>query len=159
MSTHVGLGFDIHRLKAGNGFRLGGVDLPCDLSVEAHSDGDALLHALVDALLGAAALGDIGDHYPNTEDRYRDADSRVFVEAALKAVTDAGFIVGNVDANVFLEQPKLGPLKDEMRKNVAGLLAIDINAVSVKANTLEGLGPIGAGKAVAAQAIILLMES
>ena len=159
MSQRIGLGFDIHRLKEGDGFMLGGMKVACPFAVEAHSDGDTLYHALVDALMGAAALGDIGDHYPNTDDRFKDADSRVFVEAAVKAVAAAHFTVGNVDANIFLEEPMLGPLKDDMRKNIASLLSIDVAAVSVKANTLEGLGPIGASRALAAQVAVILVQA
>lgn len=159
MTTRIGLGFDIHRLVGGDGFRLGGVDVSCAFAVEAHSDGDALYHALVDALMGAAALGDIGDHYPDTDGRWKDADSRVFVESAVKAVADAGFTVGNVDANVFLEAPMLGDLKQDMARNIADLLCIDVAAVSVKAKTFEGLGPIGTGQAVAAQVALILVST
>ena len=156
MPPRIGLGFDNHRLVPGKGFRLGGVDVSCGLATEAHSDGDVLLHALVDAMLGAAALGDIGDHFPDTDARWKDADSRVFVEWTLARLADAGFAVGNVDANVLLEKPKLGPLKDAMRASIAAMLKVDPDVVSVKAKTHERVGPVGHSQTVVAQVVVLL---
>lgn len=158
MSSRIGLGFDIHRLVPGKGFRLGGLEVPGELRTEGHSDADPLLHALVDALLGAAARGDIGEHFPDTDARWKGVDSRIFVEKAKKMVEEAGLTIGNVDATVFLERPKLGPLKKEIRKVIAELLQIDVRNVSVKAKTLEGLGSIGTSKAVAAHVGIMLHE-
>ena len=156
MPPRIGLGFDIHKLIPGKGLKLGGVEVPCDFRPEGHSDADALLHALVDALLGAASRGDIGDHFPDTDAKWKGADSRVFVEKAAQLVAEAGLAVGNVDCTVFLEKPKLGPLKRAIEKNIATLLGIDAKNVSVKAKTLEGLGSIGQGKAVAAQVGVML---
>ena len=158
MPPRIGLGFDSHRLVAGTGFRLGGIEVQCDFAVDAHSDGDVLLHALVDALFGAAGLGDIGDHFPNTNERWRDADSRLFVAETMKRITEAGFTVGNVDANVFLDEPKLGPLKEAMLQNIAQMLEVDPAVVSVKAKTLEGLGLRGDAPGLAAQAAVILHE-
>jgi len=159
MAMRIGLGYDIHRLVPGSGFRLGGVDVACDFAVEAHSDGDVLLHALADAILGAAALGDIGEHFPNTDERWKDADSRIIVSETLRLADASGFAVGSVDANVFLEAPKLGPLKEDMRRAMAALLNVDVDAVSVKARTFEELGPIGAGEAIGAQVAVILLST
>jgi 2-C-methyl-D-erythritol 2,4-cyclodiphosphate synthase len=156
MPPRIGLGYDLHRLIPGNGFKLGGIEIPSDMKPEGHSDADALLHALVDALLGAAARGDIGDHFPDSDPKWKGADSRIFVEKALKLVADAKMTIGNVDATVFLETPKLGLLKREIEKNIAALLGIDAKNVSVKAKTLEGLGSIGRSQAVAAQVGVVL---
>ncbi len=158
MAARIGLGFDVHKLVPGEGFRLGGVEVRAEFRLEGHSDPDPLLHALVDALLGAAARGDIGEHFPDTDDRWKGADSRIFVEKARQVVDEAGLTIGNVDATVFLERPKLGPLKKEMCELIAGLLDIDVKNVSVKAKTLEGLGRIGTSKAVAAQVGVVLHE-
>jgi len=160
MIPRIGLGFDSHRLVPGSGFPLGGVEVACDLAVVAHSDGDALLHALVDALLGAAALGDdIGDLFPDSSNDWKDADSRVFVETTMALVTGAGYAVGNVDANIFLDAPKLGPLKDTMQANIGQMLNIDVSAVSVKAKTLEGLGALADSPGLAAQVAVILYKS
>jgi len=158
MPPRIGLGFDIHRLVPGKGFRLGGVQIAGELALEGHSDADPLLHALVDALLGAAARGDIGDHFPDTDARWKGADSRIFVEKARKIVEEASLAIGNVDATVFMEKPKLGPLKKKMCAIIAELLNVDVGRVSVKAKTLEGLGSIGTSKAVAAQVGVVLHE-
>jgi 2-C-methyl-D-erythritol 2,4-cyclodiphosphate synthase len=159
MTSRVGLGFDVHRLKPGRGLRIGGIDVSCEFAFVAHSDGDPLLHALVDALLGAAGRGDIGEHFPDTDPRWKDADSRTFVETVRNIVGQTGLSIANVDANVILERPKLGKLKDVMRRSIADLLRIDAERVNVKARTFEGLGPIGAGEAVAAQVVVLLVKS
>jgi 2-C-methyl-D-erythritol 2,4-cyclodiphosphate synthase len=156
MPPRIGLGFDLHKLVPGKGFKLGGVEIPSDMRPDGHSDADALLHALVDALLGAAARGDIGDHFPDTEAKWKGADSRIFVDKAVKLVAEAKMTIGNVDCTVFLEHPKLGPLKREIEKNIASLLGVGERNVSVKAKTLEGLGAIGQGRAVAAQVGVVL---
>lgn len=158
MASRIGLGFDLHKLVPGDGFRLGGVQLSTEFRLEGHSDADPLLHALVDALLGAAARGDIGEHFPDTDDRWKGADSRIFVEKAVQFVAEAGLTIGNVDATVFLEKPKLGPLKKEIRSVIAALLGIDVTNVNVKAKTLEGLGSIGTSHAVAAHVGVLLHQ-
>ena len=156
MPPRIGLGFDIHKLVPGKGLKLGGVEIPCDFHPEGHSDADSLLHALVDALLGATSRGDIGEHFPDTDAKWKGADSRVFVEKAAQIVAEAKLVVGNVDCTVFLERPKLGALKKAIENNIAALLGIDAKNVCVKAKTLEGLGSVGEGKAVAAQVGVML---
>ena len=154
----IGLGYDIHRLEAGRPMMIGGVRVPYEMGPVGHSDGDALLHAVCDAMLGGAGLGDIGEHFPDTEAQYKGANSAKFVEAVLKMVTEKGLRIGNVDANVFLEKPKLGAMKKEIQQNIAGLLGVGMDRVSVKARTMEGLGEIGENKAYAAQVGMLLLE-
>ena len=158
MSARIGLGFDIHKLVPGQGFRLGGVEIPSEFATEGHSDADCLLHALVDALLGAASRGDIGEHFPDTDSRWKGADSRVFVEKARGMVDEADLTIGNVDATVFLEEPKLGGLKKQMEQAIAEMLKINVASVSVKAKTLEGLGTIGTSQAVAAHVGVVLHQ-
>ena len=155
----IGLGYDIHRLEAGRPMMIGGIEVPYESGPVAHSDGDALLHALCDAMLGAASLGDIGEHFPDTDDRHKGAASAKFVEAVLKMITEKGLRIGNVDTDVYLEKPKLGAMKKEIRKNIARLLGVAVDRVSVKARTMEGLGPIGESKAYAAQVGITLLEA
>jgi 2-C-methyl-D-erythritol 2,4-cyclodiphosphate synthase len=135
---------------------LGGVDIPHSHGPIAHSDGDVLLHALADALLGAAALGDIGQHFPDTDPAYAGADSRVLLRRVEALVRDAGYGVVNIDATVLAQRPKLAPHRDAMRANIAADLGLDIGAVSVKATTTEGLGPVGRGEAISAHAVCLL---
>ncbi len=154
----IGLGFDIHKLQLGRAMMIGGVEVPCELGPVGHSDGDALLHALCDAILGAAGLGDIGEHFPDTDDQYKDASSDRFVEVVLTMVTERGFRIGNVDADVYLENPKLGPTKKEIRQHIAQLLSVPFDRVSVKARTMEGLGSIGESRAYAAQVGVTLLE-
>jgi 2-C-methyl-D-erythritol 2,4-cyclodiphosphate synthase len=155
----IGLGYDIHRLEPGRAMMIGGVKLPYESGPMGHSDGDALLHALCDAMLGAAGLGDIGEHFPDTDPRHKDAASSKFVQAVLKMVTEKGFRIGNVDADVYLEKPKLGPKKMDIRRNIAELLGVPVERVSVKARTMEGLGPIGESRAYAAQVGLILLEA
>jgi 2-C-methyl-D-erythritol 2,4-cyclodiphosphate synthase len=155
----TGIGFDIHRFAAGRRLVLGGVAIPHPVGLEGHSDADVLCHALADALLGAVADGDIGQHFPDTDPKWKGADSRVFVEKAVAIVTEAKLVVGNIDCTVFLERPKLGPLKKAIEKNIASLLGTSEKNVAVKAKTLERLGEIGRGKAVAAQVVVLLDRS
>lgn len=152
----VGLGFDIHRLVPGKPFVLGGLSFDHPRGPSGHSDGDVLLHALVDALLGAAALGDIGDHFPDTDPRWKGTAGDVFVKAALKLVAAKGWKPAQVDATVFLELPKLGKRKPELAAALAKLLGIEKDASSVKAKTMEGLGAIGTGDAIAAQVLVVL---
>ena len=156
MNYRIGLGHDLHRLEAGRPFVLGGVAIAHDVGPVGHSDGDVLLHALTDALLGALALGDIGDWFDDRDPAHAGAESRVFVEAASAAVTERGYRVGNVDAVVVLERPRLGPHKSAIRENVAALLGIEVGRVSVKAKTNERVDAIGEGRAVSAQVVVLL---
>ncbi|MGA2545397.1 MAG: 2-C-methyl-D-erythritol 2,4-cyclodiphosphate synthase [Rectinemataceae bacterium] len=152
----VGQGWDIHRLVPGRALMLGGVEVPSELGEDAHSDGDVLLHAVADALFGAAALGDIGMHFPPSDERWRGADSRDLVRRAVALVSGAGWRIGNLDCTVVLERPRLGPYKDAIRESVAGCLGISPNAVSIKAKTKEGLDAVGEVRAVEAFAIVTL---
>lgn len=154
----IGLGFDIHRLVEGRPLILGGVRLPWPRGLLGHSDGDCLLHALVDALLGAAGAGDIGELFPDTDPRWAGAPSSIFVEKALSLLRERGLEPRQVDATVFAEEPKLGPRKAAIAERIAGLLGLETSAVTVKAKTMEGLGPIGSGDAVAAHVLVVLEE-
>jgi 2-C-methyl-D-erythritol 2,4-cyclodiphosphate synthase len=153
----IGHGYDLHALADGRRLVLGGVEIPHDRGPIAHSDGDVLLHALADALLGAAALGDIGQHFPDTDPAYSGADSRVLLRGVVGLVQAAGYATSNVDVTVLAQRPKLAPHRDAMRANIAADLGLDIGAVSVKATTTEGLGPVGRGEAIAAHAVCLLL--
>ncbi len=152
----MGLGFDLHRLTPGRALLIGGVRVPHGKGAVGHSDGDCLLHALTDALLGAVAAGDIGEHFSDSDPANAGADSRRFIARALELVANRGFAPVNVDATVFLETPRLAGLKAQMAETIAGLLGLDLRAVSVKAKTMEGLGAIGAGEAVAAQVAVIV---
>ena len=149
----VGIGYDSHRLIAGRPLMIGLVHVPHDVGPEGHSDGDVAAHALTDALLGAAALGDIGRHFPNSDPRWKDVSSRVFLEQTIKILRDAGYRPVNIDVVVILEKPKLAPYIDSMRSALASALQLEIGAVSLKAKTAEGLGAIGEGRAIEAHAI------
>ncbi len=153
----VGHGFDLHRLEAGLPLIVAGVSLEHDLGCVAHSDGDVVYHAVTDALLGALALGDIGTLFPDDDPRWKGADSRVFVEEAVRRVEDAGYVVGNVDVTVVLERPKLRPHIDTMRANLAGLLGVEVSAVSVKGKTHEKVDAVGRGDAIACHVVAMLM--
>jgi len=158
-SLRVGLGFDVHRLVEERPLMLGGVAVPHAKGAEGHSDGDCLLHALTDALLGAVAAGDIGEHFSDADPTYADAPSHAFVTEAADLVANRGCAPVNVDATVFLEEPRLLPFKAAMAERIAALLNLDRRSVSVKAKTMEGLGPIGAGGAVAAQVVVLVRRA
>jgi len=152
----LGTGFDVHRLENGDGVVLGGVRIACPYRVVAHSDGDVLIHALCDALLGAAALGDIGRHFPDTDAKWRGADSRALLREVVARLAAAGWAPGNVDATVIAEVPRLAPHVEEMRRRLAADLGIGVSQVSVKATTSEGLGFTGRKEGIAAQAVALL---
>jgi 2-C-methyl-D-erythritol 2,4-cyclodiphosphate synthase len=152
----IGQGFDVHALVAGRKLVIGGVDIPHYKGLEGHSDADVLLHAICDALLGAAALGDIGRHFPDTDERYRGADSRVLLRAVAAEVKKAGFKVVNVDATIIAQAPRMAPHIAKMVAQIAADLGIADKAVNVKATTTEGLGFTGRGEGIAAQAIALL---
>ena len=146
----VGFGNDIHRLVAGRPLTLGGVLIESDLGAEGHSDADVLMHAVTDALLGALALGDIGSHFPNDEERWRNAESSIFLRYAVGLMKERGYTVSNVDSVISLEKPKLRPFIDEMRENLANALEVETNCVSVKAKTGESVDAVGEGIAVKA---------
>lgn len=152
----IGLGNDIHRLEAGRPLILGGVRVPSEKGAVGHSDADALTHALTDAILGALAAGDIGTHFSDRDDRWKNADSFVFLGEAVRMMRERGFSVVNVDSTISLEKPKLRPFIDEMRANLASALGIGIELVSVKAKTGEGIDAVGETRAVRAEAIVLL---
>jgi len=152
----VGIGFDVHRLVGGRRLVLAGVEVPSDAGPLAHSDGDVVLHAVADAILGAAGLGDLGDHFPDTDPAWKDAASSDILGRVVEMGRGAGWTPASVDVNVLLEEPKLARRKAAMREHLAQLLAIAPDAVGLKARTLEGLGPVGAGEAIAAQAVVVL---
>jgi len=155
----VGLGHDTHRLVVGRPLILGGVHLDHPRGLDGHSDADVVLHAVTDALLGAAGLGDIGDAFPDTDPAFKDADSRVFLEQTLQRLRQAGWQVVNVDVTIFAQEPKLGPVKDRIRQHLARLLGLDMGAVNVKAKTGEKVGHIGRGEALGCQAVALIEQA
>lgn len=155
----VGQGFDVHAFGSGDHIILGGVKIPHTAGLDAHSDGDVALHALCDALLGAAALGDIGRHFPPDDADYAGADSRDLTRTVLSLVSEKGWEVNNVDLTLVCEMPRIGPHVDAMRANIAGDLGIDLSAVSVKATTTEGLGFCGRGEGIAAMAVVSLQKN
>ncbi|REJ78066.1 MAG: 2-C-methyl-D-erythritol 2,4-cyclodiphosphate synthase [Acidobacteria bacterium] len=152
----IGFGNDLHRLEDGEKLILGGIEISFKTGSVGHSDGDALLHAVTDAVLGALALGDIGTHFPDHDDRWKDSDSSIFLAEAARLAREMGFEIVNVDSTISIERPKLRPYIDEMRANVADALGVEIESVNVKAKTGEGLGEIGNGLAVKAEAVVLL---
>ncbi len=154
--ARIGLGYDVHRLTEGRPLILGGVTIPYEKGLLGHSDADVLLHALMDALLGAAALGDIGRLFPDSDERYRGADSRVLLREVADLLERSGFSVGNVDVTLIAQRPKIAPYVPRMRENIAADLNLPLEAVSVKATTEEGLGFTGSGEGMAAQAIAML---
>jgi 2-C-methyl-D-erythritol 2,4-cyclodiphosphate synthase len=149
----IGIGYDVHRLVEGRPLILGGVTIPHDRGLDGHSDADVLLHAIADAVLGAAALGDIGSHFPDTDAEWEGADSQALLRRVTATVAEAGYVPHNVDATVVLERPKLQPHITDMRANVAAALDLEAAAVSVKATTNEGLGPVGTGDGAVAHAV------
>lgn len=157
-SIRIGQGIDVHAFSAGDHLMLGGVRVPHDRGVEAHSDGDVVLHALCDAMLGALAMGDIGRHFPPSDPQWKDADSRSFLRHCNDLIGEKGWKVGNADITVICERPKVGPHADAMRALIAADLGIDTDAVSVKATTSEKLGFTGRGEGIAAQAVVLLVH-
>ncbi len=158
MELRVGQGFDVHALVPDRKLILGGVTIPYHLGLLGHSDADALLHAITDALLGAAGLGDIGRHFPDTDARWKDADSRALLRAALATVRAAGWRVNNVDATVIAQAPRIAPHVSAMRANIASDLGIDIDRVNIKGKTTERLGFAGRGEGIAAEAVVLLIR-
>ncbi|MEA2266235.1 MAG: 2-C-methyl-D-erythritol 2,4-cyclodiphosphate synthase [Solirubrobacteraceae bacterium] len=154
--TRTGQGYDSHRLAPGRRLVLGGVEIPSPIGLDGHSDADVLTHAVIDALLGAAGLGDIGEHFPDTADKYKDADSIVLLREVAARVGAAGWVVVNVDATVLIERPRLAPHREGMRVRLAEALGLDPGAVNVKATTGEAIGFVGRGEGAAALAIATL---
>jgi 2-C-methyl-D-erythritol 2,4-cyclodiphosphate synthase len=156
--TRIGSGFDAHRLVEGRALRLGGVAIAGARGLAGHSDGDCVLHAVCDAVLGALAQGDMGRHFPSTDPAWKDADSAAFVSAVADIAARTGYRLGNLDVTVIAEEPRLGPHLEDMRAEIARLLRADISIVSVKAKSTDGLGSIGRGEGIAAHAAVLLEE-
>ena len=157
MNFRIGEGWDIHQLVEGRKLILGGVEIPHTKGLLGHSDADALLHAITDALLGAAALGDIGTHFPDTDAQFKGADSGVLLAEAARRVRGKGYAIGNVDSTVIAQAPKLMPHIQAMRARIAELLDISVDQVNVKAKTAEKMGPVGEGLAMEARAVVLLV--
>jgi 2-C-methyl-D-erythritol 2,4-cyclodiphosphate synthase len=154
----VGIGHDTHRLGPDRPLILGGLKIEHPRGLIGHSDADVVLHALTDALLGAAGLGDIGDAFPDTDPKYKDCDSQLFVTETLKRLNQLGYRVINVDLTIFAQEPKLGPIKQQIREHLAALLRLAVEAVNVKAKTGEGVGAIGRAEAIGCQVIALILN-
>ena len=154
----VGTGWDVHRIVAGRPLILGGITVPSDFGLEGHSDADVLSHAITDAILGAAALGDIGMHFPDTDPRWEGCDSLVFLRHAQKLTLGLGYRVVNVDSTVILERPKLKDFRESIRRKLAETLSLELERISVKFKTAEKVGPVGEGKSAEAQAIVSLQK-
>ncbi len=152
----VGLGYDVHRLESGRDLIIGGVKIEYEKGLLGHSDADVLTHAIMDALLGAACLGDIGLHFPDTAGEFKDISSIVLLERVRELIKEAGYEIGNIDATIIAQAPKMRPYIDDMRKNIADALKIDINQVNIKATTEEHLGFTGRGEGISSEAICLL---
>lgn len=157
-NLRIGHGYDVHRLVPDRALILGGVEIPYEKGLLGHSDADVLLHAVMDAVLGALAKGDIGRHFPDTDDAYRGANSMTLAKTVAKMMQNAGFTVGNIDATVIAQRPKLAPHIEKMRGNIAAAFGCPPDAVNVKATTEEGLGFTGTGEAIAAHAVCLLAK-
>ncbi|MDR6216064.1 2-C-methyl-D-erythritol 2,4-cyclodiphosphate synthase [Paracidovorax wautersii] len=158
MDFRIGEGWDVHALAEGRKLIIGGVEIPHTVGLLGHSDADVLLHAITDALLGAAALGDIGRHFPDADPEFKGADSVVLLVEAARRVRAKGYEIGNIDSTVIAEAPKLAPHIPGMRARIAGALGLDIDQVNVKAKTAERMGPVGEGKAMEARAATLLVR-
>lgn len=158
MGLRVGLGYDVHKLAENRKLIMGGVEIPYELGLLGHSDADVLAHAICDALLGAAALGDIGKHFPDNDDRYKDVDSLVLLEKVCELIRNKGYEISNVDSTILAQAPKLRPYIDEMRSKLAKAMKLDIDELSVKATTEERLGFTGREEGIAAHAVVLLMK-
>lgn len=159
MNIRIGHGFDVHRLVEGRRCIICGVDIPHTVGLLGHSDADVALHALSDALLGAAALGDIGKHFPDTDERWRGADSRMLLRGVVALLAERGYGIGNVDVTIMAQAPKMAPHIQQMRQNIAADLNIEVDCVSVKATTTERLGFTGRGEGIAAEAVALIVKN
>lgn len=157
MSVRVGIGYDLHRLEAGRKLIVGGIELPFDKGPMGHSDGDVVAHAMVDALLGAAGLGDIGQHFPDTDPKWKGSNSLIFLEHTRKLLDEKGFAIEHVDAVVILERPKLGPHFPKMRDVLAKSLGVAAEKIHLKAKTNEGVDAVGRGEAIASHVVATLV--
>jgi 2-C-methyl-D-erythritol 2,4-cyclodiphosphate synthase len=155
-AVRTGQGWDVHRIESGRPLILGGVTIPCEFGLQGHSDADVLAHAITDAILGAAALGDIGMHFPDSDPRWKGCDSLVFLRHAKDLAEDQGYRIVNVDSTVILERPKLKDYRQTIRQRLAETLGLDVTRVSVKFKTAEGVGPVGEGRSAESQAIVTL---
>lgn len=153
-----GIGYDVHRLVEGRKLILGGVDIPFEKGLLGHSDADVLTHAICDALLGAAGLGDIGRHFPDSDNSYKDISSLLLLEKTSSMIVDKGFMISNIDATIFAEKPKLAPYMEQMASSIAACSGIDPSQVNIKATTTEGLGMFGKGEGMGAMAIALIIK-
>ena len=153
----IGTGYDVHKLAEGRKLIIGGVEIPYEKGLLGHSDADVLVHAIMDALLGAAALGDIGKHFPDTDPKYKGADSLMLMREVRRILHESGCSIGNVDATIIAQAPKMSPHIDTMRRNIADALGLDVSQVSVKATTEERLGFTGRGEGISAQAVALIL--
>ena len=156
MNNRIGQGIDVHRLVTRTPLIIGGVSIPYSKGSKGHSDGDVLYHAIVDAILGALAMGDIGQHFPSDDERWKDAPSQKFLEHSQYFIKEKGFVVVNIDATVILQEPRLSSYILEMRENISNILSLSIDAISVKATTTDLLGFTGSGDGIAATAVVLL---
>jgi len=152
----VGFGYDVHQLEEGYKLMIGGLEVPFSKGSKGHSDADVLIHAVMDALLGAAGMRDIGFHFPDTDDKYKGADSKILLEETVNLLSNAGFKIGNIDATVSLQKPKIGDLIPEMQSIISKILSVSTSDVSIKATTTEKLGFVGTGSGIAAQAVALI---
>jgi len=158
LDFRIGNGYDVHKLTENRKLILGGVEIPYEKGLLGHSDADVLLHAIMDALLGAAALGDIGKHFPDTDDSYKGIDSMLLLARVQDAISEKGYVLGNLDATVIAQRPKLRPYIETMRENIARVLFTDIDNVNVKATTEEKLGFTGRGEGISAHAVCILLK-
>ncbi len=156
INSRVGYGYDVHAFEKGDHIILGGVKIPYRMGLKAHSDGDVVIHALVDALLGACALGDIGHHFPDTDERWKNKDSRLFLHATVQMLDEKNWLINNIDITIIAEAPKLQDYSAAMRFNLAQDMKIDLNQINIKATTTEKLGFIGRQEGIAATAIVLI---
>ena len=152
----IGFGYDSHRFEAGRRLVLGGVEFPGEVGLKGHSDADVLIHAIIDALLGAAALGDIGSHFPDTEEKWKDADSTTLLNAVVKEIRGAGYVIGNIDATIICEKPKILPAVELIRERLGEVMNVGKGRISIKGKTNEKLDDIGAGLGIEVHAVALL---
>lgn len=154
----IGQGFDIHKLTKGRKLILGGIEIPFEKGLLGHSDADCLIHAIIDSIFGALALGDIGSHFPDTDMKYKDADSQILLKEAIKIMEEKDYNLINLDTTVKIQAPKMRPYIDSIRENIAKIFGVDIDKISVKAKTMEGMGIVGEGDAVICDAVILIKK-
>ena len=155
----TGFGYDVHQFETNRPLILGGVEIPFEKGLKGHSDADALLHAICDALLGAVALGDIGKHFPDTDPAYKNIDSKILLQKSYELVKDKEYLIGNIDSTIVIERPKIAPHVEKMRNTIAGLMACDVDQISVKATTSEKMGFVGQEEGVKVFAVALLIKN